>query len=98
MSADATRLRMLAFTSALNDEAKRFRAAFDRLEDLVDDNDEARAQLRELRLALEFPGCLRRLVSSSTPDQIHKAFGAPGDFGYETPFGDALARFYGVIS
>jgi len=46
------------------------------------------------REAAELVGCLRRLVEGRTPDEIHKAFGAPGDFGYETPIGDALAKVY----
>lgn len=47
-----------------------------------------------LREAEELVRCLRRLVGFCTPDDIHKAFGAPGDFGYETPIGAALAKVY----
>jgi hypothetical protein len=35
--------------------------------------------------------CLARLVAGKT---VHKAFGAPGDWGYGTPIGDALKDFY----
>lgn len=40
------------------------------------------------------PGVLRRLVERSTVAQIHGAFGAPGDWGYDTALGDALFRLY----
>lgn len=32
-------------------------------------------------------------ISDAIAD-VHKAFGAPGDFGYETPQGVALFRLY----
>jgi len=32
-----------------------------------------------------------------TVAELHGAFGAPGDFGYETPIGSALARLYGIV-
>lgn len=38
--------------------------------------------------------CLRRLAEGATKEQIHKAFGAPGDWGYDTPIGAALYRLY----
>ena len=47
-----------------------------------------------LREAVELAGCLRRLLADRTVDEIHRAFGAPGDFGYETPIGAALAVVY----
>lgn len=50
--------------------------------------------IQDLREAVELVGCLRRLVSGRTLEEIHKAFGAPGDFGYEHPIGDALYRLY----
>lgn len=46
------------------------------------------------REAIELVGCLRRLVSQCTVTQIHQAFGAPGDFGYDSPIGDALSHTY----
>jgi hypothetical protein len=45
-------------------------------------------------LVRELIGCLRRLVPQCTVGQIHKAFGAPGDFGHGTPIGNALAELY----
>jgi hypothetical protein len=47
-----------------------------------------------LREAFELVRCLRRLLDGRTVQEIHSAFGAPGDFGYETPIGDALSRLY----
>jgi hypothetical protein len=47
-----------------------------------------------LRLNLTLLGCLKRLCAGRTAQEIHAAFGAPGDFGYGTPLGDALMRIY----
>lgn len=49
---------------------------------------------RELHEAAILVGCLRRLTEHSTPDELHYAFGAPGDFGYDTPLGAALYALY----
>jgi hypothetical protein len=57
-------------------------------------DDEAHACVQAMRLVAEMAGCLRRLVPHADIPAIHRAFGAPGDFGYETPIGDALARLY----
>ena len=46
---------------------------------------------RSLNNAAELVRILARLVEG---EQFHKAFGAPGDFGYETPLGAALSRHY----
>ena len=48
----------------------------------------------KLREAVELVRCLRRLLAGRTTEEIHRAFGAPGDFGYETPIGEALSRLY----
>lgn len=50
------------------------------------------------REAVELVRVLRRIVASGALSRraLHDAFGAPGDWGYETPLGDALARVYGV--
>jgi hypothetical protein len=56
--------------------------------------DVSSGDIRDLREALELVGCLRRLIAGRTVAEIHKAFGAPGDFGYETPIGDALYQLY----
>lgn len=72
--------RQMDYTEALNE-----------MRDLAPDALHASQALRE---AIELVGCLRRLLPNCTVDQIHKAFGAPGDFGYDTAIGDALARLY----
>ena len=48
----------------------------------------------ELRRTVRLLGCLRRLVVGRTPQELHEAFGAPGDWGYEIPLGDALYKLY----
>lgn len=70
--------------------------AIDRLRSLATDDTENEVHdlTATLREAVVLVGCLRRLVASRTTRELHTAFGAPGDFGYETPLGDALASLY----
>lgn len=70
--------------------------AIDRLRELATDDteDEVHDLTRILREAVELARCMRRSVPHMTPSEIHRAFGAPGDWGYHTPIGDALARIY----
>lgn len=70
-----------------------YERALDRLERR---NEDARgeAAVRELREALFLLRCLRRALTGRSVEEIHRAFGAPGDFGYGTPIGDALRRVY----
>lgn len=79
--------------NAIQGRERTYREALDlvraRVEDLDDEFDD---QLP--REAIELVGCLRRLVQSCTVEQVHRAFGSPGDFGYDTPIGDALSRTY----
>jgi hypothetical protein len=79
---------MSALVSALSRRESDYRSALKRLPEA---EEEVRHDARE---AIELIGCLRRLLPSCTLEQIHKAFGAPGDFGYESVIGDALSRFY----
>jgi len=85
-----------ALVDALNKSNDRFSYDLKRLEDLASSETlgEVESLTRELRDAVEFARCLRRVVPSLTVSQIHRAFGAPGDFGYETPIGAALADIY----
>jgi hypothetical protein len=76
--------------------ALREREMSDAIDRLRDHNDDDRADVWLLREAVELVRCLRRLAAGRTVDELHKAFGAPGDFGYETPVGAALAKVYGV--
>jgi hypothetical protein len=72
------------------------RKALDRMRELGTEQstEETYELTRTLRLAVDLTGCLRRLVPGLTVQEIHAAFGAPGDFGYETPLGETLARIY----
>lgn len=74
------------------DREREYTDALDRLEDLAEEYDEGECRL--LREAIEIARCARRLVKDRTVLEIHAAFGAPGDFGYDTPIGDALAALY----
>lgn len=83
---------------ALANRERAYFKALERLRELATDRleNEVYDLTRELGEAVELVRCLRRLVDGRTVQELHKAFGAPGDFGYETPIGDALARVYGV--
>jgi hypothetical protein len=83
---------------ALSKRESAYRSAIDTVERAVEEDAEAYAAARSLREAVELVGCLRRLLPAASVEQLHRAFGAPGDFGYETPIGDALARVYGLRS
>lgn len=48
----------------------------------------------KLRLAPVLLAVLRRLVQGASPAAIYEAFGAPGDFGYDTQLGSALDELY----
>jgi hypothetical protein len=78
--------------AALNVRHGEYRAALDRVRDLDEEDTTRSASL--LREAIELSACLRRLLPYVTVQQLHEAFGAPGDFGYDTPIGDGLARTY----
>ena len=87
----ATRL-----VDALTQREKQYRSAIDRIRELSsgETENEVYELTTLLREAVEMAGCLRRLVPERSVAELHKAFGAPGDFGYETPIGDALYRIY----
>lgn len=85
---------------ALESRAEEHAARIKRLHEIAaarpEAEDEADELLAGLRLVAEMELALRRLVERSSVDAIHHAFGAPGDWGYHTRIGDALARVYGV--
>lgn len=87
-----------ALVDALFARQKQFSRAIDRLRELASAEAEAENEVYDatllLRESIELVGCLRRLVAKMSVTEIHRAFGAPGDFGYETPIGDALAWIY----
>lgn len=90
----------------LHERELRLRDAVDRLRDLdLDGTDEQEEKIERnqsevraiaalLREASVLVGCLRRMTDKCASDEIFRAFGAPGDFGYDTPVGDALYAFY----
>lgn len=84
---------------ALQKRERIFSEALDKLRELA--SPEAENEVYDitsaLRDAVEFTRCLRRLVPGCSVADLHRAFGAPGDFGYETPIGHALAVLYGVV-
>lgn len=85
-----------SLAEALRRREQRCTESIVRLRELATDDteDEVADLTRDLYRAVELIGCLRRLVDGRTADEIHDAFGAPGDWGYETPVGAALARLY----
>lgn len=84
---------MDALVAALSERERAYRAAIDTLRDPASEA-AIDGAARELREALELVRCLRRLVQGRTVEEIHRAFGAPGDFGYETAIGEALSKIY----
>lgn len=95
---------MTGLQTAVRRRERAYADALDRLRDDAEPDpygdraarseEEQAADLRALREAVELVKCLRRLLEGRTVREIHSAFGAPGDFGYETAIGDALARTY----
>ena len=79
--------------NAIQGRERTYREALDLIRSRAEDLDEEFDD-RLPREAIELVSCLRRLVQSCTVDQVHRAFGSPGDFGYDTPIGDALAEVY----
>lgn len=49
---------------------------------------------RKCRDVARLAACLAKLIDRRTAREIHDAFGAPGDWGYETPIGEALYALY----
>lgn len=85
---------MADLRDAIAERERAYNSAIDRLREKLDGDDEDWAAVQDLREAVELVRCLRRLVPACGLADIHKAFGAPGDFGYETPIGEALSRLY----
>lgn len=79
---------------ALLKKERVYAAAIDRVRAIVENDPEAWDATTELREAVELVRCLRRLLDGRSANEIHGAFGAPGDFGYDTPIGDALSSVY----
>lgn len=82
-----------ALIRALQGEQKDIRQTFDRLLVVIGAGESSRV-VDQFRNALEYIACLRRLLVGRSLREVHDAFGAPGDFGYEHPVGMALAEIY----
>ncbi len=70
----------------------------DESEDDEDDEDPPRHPIdvmnEKLCDAVGMMAVARRLLTGRSRAEIHAAFGAPGDWGYGTPIGDALRALY----
>jgi hypothetical protein len=79
---------LAALVAALGEVRTSIRAAIDR-----EESAQTSALLRDAGALVV---CLTRIVAVAgcSVADIHAAFGAPGDWGYDTPLGDALARLY----
>jgi len=84
--------QLLVLQAAMDRRVDEYMAAVNWLRERAEDEDAGRSWV--LREAVEMVRILRRILPHLTLQQIHKAFGAPGDFGYETPIGAALAQLY----
>jgi hypothetical protein len=84
-----------AFVGVLAKRERAQLAAIDALLDRLDDEPELSAALRLLRReSCELARVARRLTGMVSVDLIYRAFGAPGDWGYESPIGAALYKLY----
>lgn len=79
---------------AIAERERQYRDAIDRVRMNIENDPEAWDATTLLREAIGIIGCLRRLLPDVSVDAVYRAFGAPGDFGYETTIGDALYRLY----
>lgn len=50
--------------------------------------------MRHLGEAVRLVHAIRFFVKEAPVSEIHRLFGAPGDWGYDTPLGAALYRLY----
>jgi N6-adenosine-specific RNA methylase IME4 len=69
-----------------------------KLLDLTTGEDVAAVPERAVRDAAELWRVVARLVKDRTPLEVFAAFGHPGNWGYGTPIGAALKRYYDAAS
>lgn len=74
---------------ALRCEAEKIANVRNELRDSDADRDDR--LYRELNQSAELVRVLARIIEGKS---VREAFGAPGDFGYETPIGSALYQYY----
>lgn len=89
-------MRTQGLRDAITERERIYNDAIDRLRELA--TPEIESEVYDLtfllREAIEMARCARRLLPGRTVREVHAAFGAPGDFGYHTPIGDALNKLY----
>lgn len=86
-----------ALQAAIQKQEHVYQKAIDQLRGLASDTtleNDVYELTRQLGEAIFLVHCMRRLISGRSAVEIHKAFGAPGDFGYEHPIGGPLAELY----
>jgi hypothetical protein len=76
---------------ALRAEAEKVSHVRYELRDSSDESERDDRLYRDLDQSAELVRVLARIIEGKS---IHEAFGSPGDFGYETPIGSALYRYY----
>ncbi len=81
---------------ALTTRERAYADAIDKLRTLATDQTENEVYdlTSTLRDSIEVARCARRMLTGRTVREVHQAFGAPGDWGYETPIGAALSDLY----
>lgn len=72
----------------------KYQVALDYVVTFIERNDGLYEEARILRDAIEVAKATRRIVERLSVAQVHEAFGAPGDWGYDTPIGAALSDTY----
>lgn len=82
--------------AAIRERERVYDRAVDKIRHLAPEEHEDKIHklTSEFREATFLLMCFRRLLLGCDRRAIYKAFGAPGDFGYETPIGSALDRLY----
>ena len=76
---------------ALSKRERDYTAAIDRVRalDVIADRD-----IEALRESAFLIRCMRALLEGRTVEEVYRAFGSPGDFGYESTIGVALLATY----
>lgn len=80
---------VIALCSAIRREASLIDAAREFLRE--SDDEAAIEHARNIRSAIDLVRSLAKIVEGKS---LHEAFGAPGDWGYDTPIGLALYEHY----
>lgn len=79
--------------AALRGIAAEVSTSLDMLRDLLPEGADESA-VNALRTGEHVIAVFARVTATMTPAELHRVFGAPGDWGYDTPLGDALYAAY----